>query len=404
VSDATAAASPDPAPEGIRRRAVRVLLVDDQPIIGEAVRRMLASEADVELHFCSDPTRALGVASEVAPTVILTDLVMPQMSGLDLVRTFRANEGTRRIPLIVLSTKEEPRTKADAFATGANDYLVKLPDRIELLARIRHHSEGYVHLLERDDAYGALLESQRALRAELGEAANYVRSLLPSPVRDGLRVDWRFETSTALGGDAFGYHWLDPDHFVLYLLDVSGHGVGSALLSVSVLNLIRSQSLAGTDFRNPGSVVGRLNDAFPTQAQSGKFFTIWYGVFQPSTRRLRWSGAGHPAALYFPRPHEDAFPYQLESSGPVPGIVPGLQYDTREREIAPGGRLLVFSDGVFEVRRADGRVLEYGDFLGAMSDPQRASARTLDGLLAYARQAVGAGDLADDVSIVQVDL
>jgi sigma-B regulation protein RsbU (phosphoserine phosphatase) len=401
VSDA---ASPVPVPGGLRRHPVRVLLVDDQAIIGEAVRRMLAPEQDVDLRYCADPSQAVALAREIEPTVVLCDLVMPQMSGLDLVKAFRADEATRRIPLIVLSTKEEPRTKADAFASGANDYLVKLPDRIELVARIRHHSEGYVHLLQRDEAYGALLESQRTLRAELGEAASYVRSLLPAPTDERLRVDWRFETSTSLGGDAFGYHWLDEDHFVLYLLDVSGHGVGSALLSVSVLNMIRSHALAGTDFRNPGAVVGRLNDAFPTDAQSGKFFTIWYGVFQPSTRRLRWSGAGHPAALYFPKPDLDAFPYQLESSGPVPGIMPGLQYDTREREISVGGRVLLFSDGVFEVRRKDGRVGDYGSFLGAMSDPTKVASRTLDGLLAYARQSVGDGDLDDDVSIVQVDL
>lgn len=138
------------------KRAVKVLLVDNQAIIGEAVRRSLATEEDIIFRYCSDPTAALQVANEFAPTVILQDLVMPDIDGLLLVRFFRANAATRNIPLIVLSTKEEPKVKAEAFALGANDYLVKLPDKLELIARIRYHSKGYISLLERNDAYKAL--------------------------------------------------------------------------------------------------------------------------------------------------------------------------------------------------------------------------------------------------------
>jgi len=140
-------------------------------MIGEAVRRMLAPEADIRFHYCSDPAEALKMARELAPTVILQDLVMPEIDGLTLVKFYRAEPALRDTPLIVLSTKEEPATKAEAFALGANDYLVKLPDRIELVARIRYHSQGYINLLERNEAYQALLASQKALAAELAEAA-----------------------------------------------------------------------------------------------------------------------------------------------------------------------------------------------------------------------------------------
>jgi PleD family two-component response regulator len=111
------------------RHTIKVLLVDDQAIIGEAIRRMLVPEKDIVFQFCNDPTAALHVANKFAPTVILQDLVMPDIDGLMLVRFFRANAATRDIPLIVLSTKEEPKIKAEAFALGANDYLVKLPDK-----------------------------------------------------------------------------------------------------------------------------------------------------------------------------------------------------------------------------------------------------------------------------------
>jgi len=219
---------------------VTVLLVDDQPIIGEAVRRMLSGEQGITFHYCKDAPTALAKAAEVHPTVILQDLVMPEIDGLTLVRQFRADERFRDVPIIVLSTKEEPAVKAEAFAVGANDYIVKLPDRLELIARVRYHSRGYVALVERNEAFTALEASRQVLANDLATAAGYVRSLLPPPQeRGGVRADWRFIPSASLGGDAFGYHDLDADHFAVYLLDVCGHGVGAALLSVSALNAIR---------------------------------------------------------------------------------------------------------------------------------------------------------------------
>ncbi|WP_447651695.1 diguanylate cyclase [Pseudomonas abietaniphila] len=143
--------------------AAMVLLVDDQAMIGEAVRRGLANEENIDFHFCADPHQAIAQAIQIKPTVILQDLVMPGLDGLTLVREYRNNPITRDIPIIVLSTKEDPLIKSAAFAAGANDYLVKLPDNIELVARIRYHSRSYMTLLQRDEAYRALRVSQQQL-------------------------------------------------------------------------------------------------------------------------------------------------------------------------------------------------------------------------------------------------
>jgi len=142
---------------------VMVLLVDDQTMICEAVRRALAGEPDIDFHYCADAREAMGVALHIKPTVILQDLVMPGIDGLTLVSQFRMNPATREVPIIVLSTNENPQVKGQAFALGANDYIVKLPDRIELIARIRHHSRSFLNQLQRDAAYRALRESQQQL-------------------------------------------------------------------------------------------------------------------------------------------------------------------------------------------------------------------------------------------------
>ena len=143
--------------------SVMVLLVDDQVMVAEAIRRCLANQPNIDFHYCIDPTEAVRLANQIKPTVILQDLVMPGIDGLTLVRQFRANPSTQETPIIVLSTKEEPTIKAQAFAAGANDYLVKLPDKVELIARIRYHSKAYQSMLQRDEAYRALRESQQQL-------------------------------------------------------------------------------------------------------------------------------------------------------------------------------------------------------------------------------------------------
>jgi len=135
------------------------------------------------------------------------------------------------------------------------------------------------------------------LNQELAEAAQYVKTILPQPITEGvIRTDWRFVPSTSLGGDAFGYHWLDENHFAIYLIDVSGHGVGAALLSVSVMNVLRSQSLPNTDFKDPEQVLEPLNVAFPGEENNDMFFTIWYGVYKKGTRKLIYASGGHPPA------------------------------------------------------------------------------------------------------------
>jgi sigma-B regulation protein RsbU (phosphoserine phosphatase) len=395
--------SPEPR---LTEHKITVLLIDDQPMIGEAVRRMLAGEPDLAFHFCKEAARAIETAAAVRPTVILQDLVMPDIDGLTLVKMLRAHEQTREIPLIVLSTKEEPTTKAEAFALGANDYIVKLPDKLELIARLRYHSQGFINLLQRNEAFAALQASQRVLASEVAQAAHYVRSLLPEKRTRGLvKTDWRFIPSTALGGDSFGYEWLDDEHFAFYLLDVSGHGVGAALLSVSALNALRSQSLPQTDFRQPGQVLGALNRAFQMDQQNGLFFTIWYGIYHKTARRIDYAGGGHPPALLLngtAAVTPTTFKV-LDSAGPMIGADLDVTYESRSCALDGASRLFLFSDGVFEIAKVDGTMWPFHDFLAFMGrgpapgEPESAIER----LIAHTAQLAGSDEYQDDFSIVE---
>lgn len=139
--------APEPiSQENVDKDKATVILIDDQLIIGEAVCRILSSDSDISFHYISNPTQAIPQAIALSPTVILLDMVMPDIDGIMLLRWFRSHPATRDIPIVMLSSKEEAKLKADAFAAGANDYLIKLPDPIELIARIRYHSQAYNNL------------------------------------------------------------------------------------------------------------------------------------------------------------------------------------------------------------------------------------------------------------------
>jgi len=194
------------------RRGISVLLVDDQPMIAEAIRQLLRGEAGIVLHHCADPTQALAMAADVQPTVILQDLVMPDVDGLTLIRYFRAYPTTSDVPIIALSTRQEPTVKAAAFQLGVNDYVVKLPDRLELVARIRYLTKGYLHLLDSQEAWAAVLASQeqleirnRFIRRTFGRylSDEIVDSLLETP--GGLDLGGETRRVTIMMSDLRGF-------------------------------------------------------------------------------------------------------------------------------------------------------------------------------------------------------
>lgn len=380
-----------------------VLLIDDQAIVGHSIHSMLGDIPDLEFHHCTDPAKAIAKANEVKPSVILLDLVMPEIEGLLLVKYFRANKTTRETPMIVLSSKEEAVIKAKAFGLGANDYLVKLPDKLELVARVKYHARAYRTLIERNEAYQTLAVTQRQMAEELATAARYVQSLLPKPLKGKVTAEWKFVPSSQLAGDMFGYHWLDDEKLAVYLLDVSGHGVGSALLAVSAGNVLANRSLPDTDFSKPGEVLKRLNDVFQMEKQNEKYFTIWYGVFEVSTRKLRFSNAGHPAPLLFNGSNrESAEMKSLESSSFAIGMVPEWEFDTEEVELGSFARLLLFSDGVFEIDKLDGGMWHYPEFVEFINSQEDTSPSIMDRLYEHVKIIRGGDILNDDFSMIEV--
>jgi len=198
-------------------------------------------------------------------------------------------------------------------------------------------------------AYDILRTTQEALNAELAGAVDYVFSLLPRPItEERVSADWCMTTSAQLGGDGLGYHWMDSERFAFYLLDVSGHGVKSALLAVSIIDTLRTCGLADVDWNDPGAVLRALNRVYFSQSRDHLYFTIWYGIADLSNRMLRYAGGGHPPAVIRAARCKN---HTLLASGPPVGCFANAKYPTVEMPIAFPTDIYLFSDGVFETHR-----------------------------------------------------
>ena len=170
------------------------------------------------------------------------------------------------------------------------------------------------------------------------------------------------------------------------------------MLGVSVMTTLNAHTLPATDFRDPGAVLSALNEAFRTEDHGGKFFTIWYGVYQASTRRLRYSGGGHPAALLLDPERQAGRPTLLESAGPMPGFMTDFTYSSAEADVEPGSRLMVYSDGIYELQRPDGSVAGFDDFVSHMAEA--ADKPVMEHAIRRAERMCEGRGFDDDVSLV----
>ncbi|MDV3349465.1 SpoIIE family protein phosphatase [Leptothoe sp. LEGE 181152] len=394
-----------------------ILVIDDDPIIRRILQRMLQSQG-YRVAIAETAADGLEQALVITPPVILCDWRLPgSIDGLEICRRLKEHPDLSMSSFLLITAHAETASRVEALEAGADDLLMKPIDMAELKARVK--SGMRLCQLTRD-----LKEQKQYLENELAEAASYVQSLLPRDTdQPPVKIQTRFLPSQQLGGDCFDFYWLDPDYLVIYLLDVSGHGLGAALLSTSVLNVLRSQSLPGTNFYRPDKVLESLNNMFQMTAQNEKYFTIWYGVYNRVNRQLMYASAGHPpAVLLSPPPPPNTTDVTANSNGggapmaetmrlrtpgmPI-GMMPGTTYTWKRCSIPDNSYLYIFSDGVYEVPETSlaetGEILGLDSFIDHIVKCPRPG--QLDQLISHATMpSIDVGqDLSDDLSLLEIN-
>lgn len=372
----------------------KILVIDDDATFRFYLSRVLRTQG-YEIIVAANGEDGIAKAKELCPAMVICDWVMPDINGLEVCQAIKADPKLLTTFFILLSAKGElPADRIQGLETGADDFLTKpIRDINELRARVRAGLR--LHQLSQD-----LQTQKQRLEAELSDAAEYVRSLLPTPMQGLVSIDSRFVPSKQLGGDSFDYYWLTPQELVIYLLDVSGHGVRSALLSTSVLNLLRSQSL-NVQFNRPSAVLTALNDTFQMHQHRDLYFTLWYGVYNAAQRQLTFASAGHPPAVLL-SPEDNGQPKLLKTIGPPIGMLPDVKFVNGSCTIPSDSLLYIYSDGIYELPLADGEFWTLQDFVDILKDPHAQRPMPLTHLLHKAQSVQGKVSFEDDVSILQL--
>ncbi len=341
-----------------------VLIVDDE----EANRLMLSRQLTrlgLAATSVASGEEALERLRDSSYDLVLLDVMMSGMSGVETLHQMKQQEELRHVPVLMVSALGEMDVVCNCIESGAEDFLSK-PIQATLLRsrvgaclekkRLRDREQSYLREIER---------TQKRLATELQEAADYLQTVFPDPVEDPFPVQWKHEPCSELAGDAFGYHWIDDDHFAFYILDVSGHGVRAALLAASAINVIRSRMVAGIDWHDPGQVLKTLNNMFPMERQNHLFFTMWYGVYNKRTHELKYAGAGHPGAIVVTDHGEVT---ELESSGLIVGVMEDYEYETESFIIPDASTIYLITDGCFEVIGENQPLLEVEEMFDFLTE------------------------------------
>lgn len=240
--------------------------------------------------------------------------------------------------------------------------------------------------------------AQSSLKSELDSAARYVTALLPVDFDGIVRASSRHLPSKELGGDCFDFGWIDDDHLVFWVVDVSGHGVAPALMSVSVHDMLRSLAAGSPVATRPQRVLSELNRRFSMDRHDGHYLTIWYGVYRPSTRTLTYAGAGHPPALLLTGGRTE----RLWSQAPPVGMFDDTEFTSASLAVPTDSEVLLYSDGAFDLHPRDGESFNLEGFIQLCAALSATSGWNLDALVSSLRARATGGRFEDDCSLVRL--
>ncbi|MBX6311619.1 MAG: SpoIIE family protein phosphatase [Isosphaeraceae bacterium] len=393
-----------------------LLVVDDNEMSRDLLSRRLRLRG-YEVAVACDGKEALALLRSRRFDLVVLDVMMPILNGFQVLEIIRKEHPASELPVIMATALDQSEDIIQALKLGANDYVAKPLDFPVVAARIQTHLALKRAMDEVLRLQGQLAERNRRLeeanarlRRDLRAAARVQGTFLPRavPPVGGAACAWVFRPCEELAGDGLSIFALGPRHLGLYVLDVSGHGVASALLSAAIARALvpppdPASILAGPEGEptSPAAVASELDRLFPFDMETEQYFTLLYGVLDVASGAFTYVSAGHPGPIVVPGEGE---PRGLEAGGFPIGLAEG-PYEDRSARLAPGDRLVLYSDGVTEAVSPDGRAFGVGRMLEVL---RRGRAAPLGESLAALRQEVegwcGDGGPSDDISLLAVEL
>jgi sigma-B regulation protein RsbU (phosphoserine phosphatase) len=401
-------------PKSDAGQSAGILIVDDTPANLQVLAGML-KDRGYKVRPAPSGKLALLAAKRDPPDLIFLDINMPEMNGYEVCQQLKADDDLKGIPVIFISALTEELDKVTAFKTGGVDYITKPFQMEELHARAETHLKLRRLQIELEHTNAQLEKANGRMSRDLEAAAKIQQTFLPhkAPHVPGAKFVWSYRPCDELGGDGLNIVPLGDGKVALYILDVSGHGVASALLSVTLSRLLSppsdpssilmqdGDSSGRLNVASPAEVAAQLNRLFPFDPATEQFATLIYGILDVAGGEFRYISAGHPGPALL---RHDGDPLIVESQGFPIGLTEDA-YDERSIRLGQGDRLYLYSDGAPESMDPAGN--QFGDaaLLQAIGKGRSQSLeQSLATVLADISKWHGSGKPQDDISVLAVEL
>ena len=389
----------------------KILVVDDQ-IVNRRLLIDILKKKGYEFIEAEDGEEAIELTLREQPDLVLLDIVMPKKDGYEVCFELQQDSRSADIPVIFVSSKSGVKDKIKGIELGGVDYVTKPFDGGEVLARVNTQLKIRNLTKKLRQANNELLEKQRRIDEDLKAGAEIQRSLLslnPPEVED-IDVVWRFMPCQKVGGDIFNVFQLDEDHWAIYMLDVSGHGIPSAMVAVSVSQMLQpregfflKRSIKTPPYYeivSPSRVLDVMDQKYHIESLN-KFFTISYLILNVKKGTIRYSSAGHPPPVLF---HRDGSMELLKEGGTIIGMGGMLPFEEGEKKLSFGDRLFIYTDGIVEYQN------EKGEFYGEdrfFEELQRLKenliSNTVDGVITSLMRFGNNTEPQDDISLLALE-
>ena len=389
----------------------KILVVDDQ-IVNRRLLIDILKKKGYELIEAEDGEEAIELTLREQPDLVLLDIVMPKKDGYEVCFELQQDSRSADIPVIFVSSKSGVSDKIKGIELGGVDYVTKPFDGGEVLARVNTQLKIRNLTKRLKQANNELLEKQRLIDEDLKAGAEIQRSLLslsPPEVED-IDVVWRFMPCQKVGGDVFNVFQLDEDHWAIYMLDVSGHGIPSAMVAVSVSQMLQpregfflKRSIKTPPYYeivSPSRVLDVMDQKYHIESLN-KFFTISYLILNVKKGTIRYSSAGHPPPVLF---HRDGSMELLKEGGTIIGMGGMLPFEEGEKKLSFGDRLFIYTDGIVEYQNEKGEF--YGEdrfFEELQRQKEKLISNTVDGVITSLMRFGNNTEPQDDISLLALE-
>lgn len=328
----------------------KILIVDDEPLCCRLLAGILRRRQFTNIRFAGGGRSALELVNTFQPDLVLLDMQMPDLGGMEVCQQIRANPALVDLPILVQTAKVDRKEMGLLFEAGASDFLSKPINPSELVSRVTVH-------LERRNLLGELRAYRQRTSQELDNARRMQADLLPSQpgqqalaMAAGMRIGAYCRSSSEIGGDLWGVLPINDASLGIFLADFAGHGVTAALNTFRLHALIHEHKALHSD---PVGLLEMLNERLAAVLPPGQFATFLYIVVDTTGGRISFASAGAPPPIV--TFGLDGPAVLVEVSGLPLGVVRGAKYQINDRPFGPGSMLVLFSDGLTEFPDDHGR-------------------------------------------------